>query len=265
MPERALTSEDDYAVSADLYDHVSLYRERADIAFYVEEATRANGQILEVGCGSGRVLIPTAKAGATIAGIDGSPRMLQRCALSLEGEPQIVRSRATLMHADMRDFDLGRTFALITIPFRPFQHLLTVEDQIACLTSVRRHLAQDGRFIVDLFNPSLELLVNTELGVENETESPFSLPDGRRVQRRSKILRHDRLNQVTDHELVYYVTRPDGDVERVVHSFSMRNTFKFEMEHLLIRLGFTIEQVYADFDRTPFGSKYPGELIFVTS
>jgi hypothetical protein len=44
----------------------------------------------------------------------------------------------------------------------------------------------------------------------------------------------------------------------------MRNTFKFEMEHLLIRLGFTIEQVYADFDRTPFGSKYPGELIFVT-
>lgn len=131
MPERASTSEDDYAVSADLYDHVALYRERADIAI--------------------------------------------------------------------------------------------------------------------------------------ETEPPFSLPDGRRVQRRSKILRHDRLNQVTEHELIYYITGPDGHVERVVHSFSMRNTFKFEMEDLLIRLGFRIEQVYADFDRTPFGSKYPGELIFVTS
>ena len=114
-------------------------------------------------------------------------------------------------------------------------------------------------------NPSLELLVNTELGVEIETEPPFSLPDGRRVQRRSKILRHDRLNQVTDHELIYYVSGADDHVERVAHSFSMRNTFKFEMEHLLIRLGFTIEQVYSDFDRTPFGSKYPGELIFVTS
>ena len=265
MPERAMTSEDDYAASADLYDHVTLYRERADIAFYVEEATRVNGQILELGCGSGRVLIPTAKAGATIVGIDGSARMLERCAASLEREPQNVRSRVTLIHADMRDFDLGRTFALITIPFRPFQHLLTVEDQIACLTSVRRHLAEDGRFIFDLFNPSLELLVNTELGVEIETEPPFSIADGRRVQRRSKILRHDRLSQVTDHELIYYITGPDGHVERVVHSFSMRNSFKFEIEHLLIRLGFAIEQVYADFDRTPFGSKYPGELIFVTS
>jgi SAM-dependent methyltransferase len=265
VPERALTSEDDYAVSADLYDHVTLYRERADIAFYVEEATRVNGQILELGCGSGRVLIPTAKAGATIVGIDGSPRMLERCAASLEREPQMVRSRVTLMHADMRDFDLGRTFALITIPFRPFQHLLTVEDQIACLTSVRRHLAENGRFILDLFNPSLELLVNTELCVEIETEPPFSLPDGRRVQRRSKILRHDRLNQVTDHELIYYITRPDGHVERVLHSNYMRNTFKCEMEQLLILHGVTIEHVYADFDRTPFGSKYPGELIFVTS
>jgi SAM-dependent methyltransferase len=263
VPERAQTPEDDYAVSADLYDHVTLYRERADITFYVEEATRVNGQILEVGCGSGRVLIPTAKAGATIVGIDGSPRMLERCAASLERESQIVRSRVTLVHADMRNFDLGRTFALITIPFRPFQHLLTVDDQIACLTSVRRHLAEDGRFIVDLFNPSLELLVKTELGLEIETEPPFSLPDGRRVQRRSKILRHDRFNQVTDHELIYYITSADGRVERVVHPFSMRNTFKFEMEHLLIRLGFTIEQVYADFDRSPFGSKYPGELIFV--
>ena len=128
---------------------------------------------------------------------------------------------------------------------------------------VRRHLAEDRRFIFDLFNPSLEILVETELGTEIETEPPFSLPDGRTVQRRSRILRHDRLQQVTDHELIYDITDGKGHTERVVHSFRLRNSFKFEMEHLLARLGFAVEHVYADFDRTLFESTYPGELIFV--
>jgi hypothetical protein len=110
-----------------------------------------------------------------------------------------------------------------------------------------------------MFNPSLEFLVNTPVGEELQVEEPFSLPDGRQVQRRSKIVRHDRLNQVTDHELIYYITDAGGRTERVVHAFSLRNTFKFEMEHLLIRLGFTVENVFADFGRTPFGSTYPGE------
>lgn len=65
---------------------------------------------------------------------------------------------------DMRDFDLGRQFALVTMPFRAFQHLLTVEDQIACLTCIRHHISAVGRFIVDLFNPSLEMLVTQKLG-----------------------------------------------------------------------------------------------------
>jgi hypothetical protein len=65
----------------------------------------------------------------------------------------------------MRDFDLGQTFKLITIPFRPFQHLIEVEDQIACLRCIRRHLADDGRFILDLFNPSLPIMARDVLKV----------------------------------------------------------------------------------------------------
>jgi len=68
---------------------------------------------------------------------------------------------------------------------------------------------------------------------------------------------------VTDHELIYYITNADGTTERVVHSFSLRNAFKFELEHLLYRVGFEVEQVYADFARTPFGTIYPGDLVFV--
>ena len=60
------------------------------------------------------------------------------------------------------------------------------------------------------------------------------------------------------------ITDQSGAAQHIIHPFSLRNTFKFEMEHLLYRVGFLVEQVYADFDRTPFGSKYPGELIFVS-
>jgi SAM-dependent methyltransferase len=254
---------DEYASSADYYDYVEVYRHRPDVGLYVEESVRSGGPVLELGCGSGRVLVPTARAGVEITGLDASPRMLARCAALLDGENIEIRSRASLVAGDMRGFSLDREFALVTIPFRPFQHLLTVDDQIACLTCIRRHLSEAGRLIFDIFNPSLEILVNTPLGEELQIEEPFSLPDGRQVQRKSKIVRHDRLNQVTDHELIYYITDGGGYIERVIHAFSLRNTFKFEMEHLLSRLGFTVENVFADFGRTPFGSKYPGELIFV--
>lgn len=254
---------DDYAPSAAFYDHVPFYRDRPDVGFYVEEAIRARGPVLEVACGSGRVLIPTARADVTIVGLDASAQMLATCRSSLQHEPEHVRARVTLVHGDMRDFDLGRTFPLVTLPFRAFQHLLTSDDQVACLNCVRRHITDEGRFIVDLFNPSLEMLVNKETGVEFVSDPTFVLPDGRTVERRGKIIKHNRLTQVTDHEFIYYISDRSGATERVVHPFSLRNIFKFEMEHLLYRLGFTVEHVYADFSRVPFGTFYPGELIFV--
>jgi hypothetical protein len=64
-------------------------------------------------------------------------------------------------------------------------------------------------------------------------------------------------------ELIYYVTHPDGREERLVHAFPMRYLFRFEAEHLLVRCGFAVEALYAGFDRSPYGSAYPGELIFV--
>ena len=61
----------------------------------------------------------------------------------------------------------------------------------------------------------------------------------------------------------YSVADAGGAAQRIVHPFSMRNTFKLEMEHLLYRFGFAVEHVFADFDRSPFGSKYPGDVIFL--
>jgi SAM-dependent methyltransferase len=258
-----LSAHDEYAPIAELYDHVDLYRNRADIDFYVGAAINAGGPVLELGCGTGRVLVPTARAGVAITGLDSSPSMLALCARKLSAEDERLRGRVELRLADMRHFEFKQGFALVTIPFRPFQHLLTVEDQLACLTSIRRHLTADGRVIVDLFNPSLDALATRPLGEETGEEPEFITPDGRRVIRRHRVVAHDRFAQVNEVELLYYVTHPDGRQERLAHAFHMRYLFRYELEHLLARAGFVLEQLYSDYDGSAFGSKYPGELIAV--
>ena len=77
---------DSIANFGELYDAVPLYTNRSDIAFYVDEAVRSGGSVLEAGCGTGRVLIPTARAGVDITGIDSSAMMLERCRERLAGE-----------------------------------------------------------------------------------------------------------------------------------------------------------------------------------
>ena len=74
--------------------------------------------------------------------------------------------------------------------------------------------------------------------------------------------RQPRFTQVNDVELIYNVTT-DGRNERHVHAFKMRYLFRFEVEHLLARCGFVVDHLYAGYDRSPYGSTYPGELIFV--
>jgi SAM-dependent methyltransferase len=261
MSERR--EDDEYALIADLYDHVVPYRERPDVEFFVDAAVEAGGPVLEIGCGTGRVLIPTAGAGVDIVGLDLSPHMLAVCRQRLRLEQEPVQSRVTLIQADMRRFDLARRFALITLPFRPFQHLITVGEQMSCLECIRRHLADDGRLILDLFNPSLDALAGPDNDEERSEEPEFSMPDGRRVVRRHKVVARDRFTQVNRIELLYYVTHPDGRQERLVHGFAMRYLFRFEVEHLLARCGFEVERLYAGFDKSAYGSTYPGELIFV--
>jgi SAM-dependent methyltransferase len=255
----------DYAFVADLYDYVVPYRDRQDVAFFVEAGQESGGPVLEIGCGTGRVLIPTARAGVDIVGLDLSPHMLRVCQKRLHREPVHVQSRVRLLQADMRTFVLSHAFTLVTIPFRPFQHLTTVEEQQACLASIHRDLITGGRLILDIFNPAVERLVSDNLGQECGDEPEFTTPDGRRVVRRHKIVARDHFRQINAVELIYYVTHSNGRTERLVHSFPMRYIFRFEAEHLLARCGFRVEQVYADYDKSPYGSKYPGELIMVAT
>jgi SAM-dependent methyltransferase len=250
---------------AHLYDQVVPYRERPDIDFFVQAALDCGGPVLELGCGTGRILIPTARSGVDITGLDLSPYMLDVCRQSLATEPSKVRERVELVQGDMRDFDLGKTYALVTTPFRPFQHLLTTEDQISCLTCIRRHLKPGGFLILDIFNPSMHFLTADNLGEEIAAEPEFTTPEGIRVQRASKTVARDYFRQVNDVELIYYLTHPDGKKERLVHAFPMRYLFRYEADHLLARCGFEVIELYSDYEKNPFGFSDPGDLIFLAT
>jgi SAM-dependent methyltransferase len=256
---------DEYDASAEFYDYVPPYSERPDVAFWTAAALESGGPVLEVGCGTGRVLIPTARAGIQVVGLDLSQSMLAICRQRLAREPDDVRARVTLVEGDMRNFQLSRLFALATMPFRPFQHLIKMEDQMACLETIRGHLAPGGKLILDLFNPSLPALVDDSRSEEYGDEPEFLMPDGRRVVRRFRTVRRDWLAQVQDVELIYYVAHPDGRQERLVHGFPMRYLFRYEAEHLLARCGYRIDALYSDFERHPYGAVNPGELIFVAA
>ena len=240
-----------------LYDSVPLYAARPDVAFFAEAAADAGGPVLELGCGTGRILLPLAREGATITGIDSSHAMLKRCRARLAAEPAVVRSRVTLHEADVRALALGRTFALITAPFRVLQHQTTIEEQLRFLDVVSRHLATGGRFIFDVFNPNFAAMTS-DRSAESEDTPELRLPDGRLFRRTARVPRVRWLDQVSEVELIWYVTdEATGRVDRHVQPFEMRWYLRDELAHLMARSGFRPVAVYGDYAHGPLTDASP--------
>lgn len=246
---------------AQFYDHVYGPKERKDVDFYVDLAKETTGSVLELGCGTGRVLLPTARAGFDVTGIDLSEDMLEVLQTKLVDEPEDVQQRVRIVRADIRDFALGARFELVTVPFRPFQHLISIDDQLACLSCAHRHLEPGGRLALDVFDPNLGFLMNLNTE-EIEDSSPSRMPDGRTVARKHRTPAVDLHSQLMDMELIYEITDAEKE-ERIVHAFKFRYFFRYEMEHLLARAGFELEALYSDFERSQYGSNRPEQLVFV--
>jgi SAM-dependent methyltransferase len=245
-----------------LYDEVPAYFARRDVAFYVAEAERrapSAGAVLDLGCGTGRLLIPLARAGHPVTGVDRSSAMLARCRDKLARESPDVRSRTVLFEGDVRDFTppapagvgprSAGAFALAIAPFRILQHLVTIADQLRTLDMVKQSLAPGGHFALDVFNPNFVLMA-TDRTAEAEDTPERPLADGRFFRRTARVVRVRWAEQVSEIELIYYLR--DGDhVTRLVQAFDMRWYTAAELEHLLARAGFSMDAVYGDFDRSP--------------
>lgn len=248
---------------ADYYDESPIVKGRLqDVAFY-RDATREFGDpVLELGCGTGRITMALAEAGKRITGLDLSERMLEhavkkRAALHVE-----ARERVHLVQGDMARFDLGEKFRLVIIPFRPFQHLLEVRQQVDCLDCVRKHLAPGGRLILDVFQTDAERL-HDPVHMREMLVTEYNTADGRRVKISERVAAFHRAEQRNDVEMIFSIAHRDGRQERLVFAWPLRYFFRYEIGHLLARCGFQVTAEYGDFDRTPIRDDSP-EMVFVT-
>ncbi|UCF69668.1 MAG: class I SAM-dependent methyltransferase [candidate division WOR-3 bacterium] len=229
-----------------------------DIPFYVEYAKECGGDVLELGCGTGRVLIPIANEGIKITGLDASERMLAIARKKVKSDKEL-RKNVTLVHGDMKSFKLNKKFSLIYVAFRSFQCLLTKKDQIACLECVFEHLVEGGCLIVDLFAPRHDLLAQSRVTLD--LGSFYDMENGLHITRRSEV-QYDLAKQTLHEDRVYEWKDGSGNACREFWSYDIAYLFRYESELLLEKCGFRIDNVYGDFDKSPY-NYYSGEQIFV--
>ena len=249
---------------ADYYDSAPMVTQRTqDVAFYRDAARKYGSPALELGCGTGRVTLAIAEAGHRIVGLDISRKMLERAAAKRQALRPDARERIQFIHGDMTRFDLGEKFRLIIIPFRPFQHILELEDQIRCLECAKKHLTSGGRLIVDFFQTDAERMHDPKYFNESLL-TEYRLPDGRHVRLSERVVAFHRALQRNDVEMIFDVTHPDQRKERLVMAWTLRYFFRYEVEHLLARCGFRLEANCGNFDAAPLTDNSP-EMIFVAS
>ena len=236
-----------------------------DIDFYVEEARKAKGPVLEIACGTGRVAIPIARQKIMTFGIDASSKMLDKAREKLEREPELEKY-LTLVHADMRDFALDEKFGLIIIPNRSFLHMLTVGDQKKALVNIRNHLADDGRFILNFFNPDLNMIASQSASSpRNRIKRSGQFTDERtgNLVYSWETGSHDAHRQIINVLNTYEEVDKEGVVIRRYHKpLKLRWIYRYEMQHLLELTGLEVEALYGWFDRREF-DKDSREMIWV--
>jgi SAM-dependent methyltransferase len=202
---------------------------RGDIEFYRDLALEADGLVVELGVGTGRIAIPTALAGARVLGLDLSWEMMAIC----REKASEARTHVDLAQADMRAFALRTPAALITIPHRAFLHNLTAEDQRATLEACRRNLATGGRLALNVFNPEIIALVEMMRGAEPTEGIPtFDLAD--------QII-----------ETPMPMRAPDGSMHRGL--LRVRYIYQPQIAAYLQAAGFEVEAWYGDFHGSAFG------------
>jgi SAM-dependent methyltransferase len=217
-----------------------------DRDFYVELARQADGPVLEVACGTGRILVPCLQVGVDIEGLDLFPSMLR----TLCAKAAALGLRPTVHEGDMRGFSLPRRYALIFVAFNGFVHCLTTQDQLRALRTWRDHLAPCGALVFNVFYPGREFLNGSEGTpvLELETRHPATGLPVRIYDTRTL----DRVEQVQHSQVEIQELDAEGGVTAAHRSeTAMRWTYKPEMELLLGGAGFARWQICGGFDRRP--------------
>jgi len=232
-----------------------------DLDYWLDLAEEHGDPLLELGCGTGRVLLNLARRGHAITGLDNSPEMLARLQAKLAAASgQHLAAAPQIVQASLDDFELPQRFRLALMPFNTFMHLLTTEAQIAALQRIRRHLAPGGALALDMPNPG-EAYAAQEQGLTLER----SFLDGDRTVQQFSAIALDRAAQLAHITWNYDSTGPAGDLQRSIVPLTLRYTFPAEMSLLLARAGLNLSHLYGDYDRSPYVDGSPRLLVLATA
>jgi SAM-dependent methyltransferase len=242
--------DDPYAELPELYDleHAGFSE---DIDLYLRLAEVVGDPILELGCGTGRVLAPLAAAGHRTTGIDRSQPMLTRARSTLHEHGGTSSQRVILVEDSMTEAEHapGGPFGLAIFSLNGLMHLPAVAEQRAALASARRALDPRGMLVIDVMNPTHELLATLDGRVQHE--GSWRKVDGTVVDRFSART-HDSAEQRINTELWYDLTDDGGHIRRVRSAFPMRYLVASELALLLEVTGFAEWTFYGSYDLDPF-------------
>ncbi len=247
----------DYDVIAPFYD-IEHAHFSEDLDMYQNFAEASGGSILELACGSGRVLLPLAQAGYETVGVDTSTSMLALAQQRIQAAT--LSGCCELIQQDMSQMQLGRKFRMAFIALGSFAHIITRKEQQQTLTNIRAHLSTGSLFILDISNADaryMEDLVGQVLH-----QGTWRRDDGTMlthfVSPASSAERH--LLELTH---FYDQHSQGGTVQRTTVTTHLYLFERGEMELLLEQASFVIKDVYGDYDLGPCTLESP-RMIFVT-
>jgi len=235
-----------------------------DVDFYVQEATKSGSPVLELGCGTGRILLPIAESGVEIVGLDRSADMLEIAKEKIAEKSEAIQNRISLVEGNIERFHLDRPFRLIMIPHRTFMHIMTTSAQKDALHCIREHLTEDGRLIFNVVTPPVEE-VSSHIGYTSapvQLDDPFIDPATGRTVFSWSSRRYDPGIQLVEQYYIFDELDDFGAVlSRSYTVLKVRYTHRYEMQHLLELCGFSVEALYGDFMKGPH--RYGLEQIWV--
>ncbi len=226
-----------------------------DIDLYLALAGRTRRDVLEMGCGTGRILIPFAEYGHRITGIDFSEPMLERARKKIHNLPERTGRKITLLTGDISDFSLRKKFDFVFIAFNSLLAISGFRRQQAVLVNAWNHLKADGKLVISVLNPDLHVF-SERVPYVKHAGSWVDSETGREVDC-FEFDYFDLANQIIFGTKLYDEIDENGLVHRTKQVFEMRYFFSYELQLLLEQQGFRIRNLYGDYDRSAFTDNSP--------
>jgi SAM-dependent methyltransferase len=237
-----------YATIARYYDAENVDK-TDDLIFYAELAAEYGGPILDVGCGTGRIVFHLAQEGYVTHGIDSEYDMLERAKMKLNAFAH-ARDKMTFYQGDVLTYDIDKKFKMILLSYNALMHFHAQEDQVALLRRLRGWIAPDGILVIDLPNAG-ETFASPDTDAIT-LERTFIEPETGHMVMQQSVSFLDRVQQLMDVTWIYDEVTDEGVVIRTVAPVIFRYIFYSELTLLLKLTGFDVHEVSGDYEGGTF-------------